>query len=355
MARRGVPDLSAEEQGFILGAKAALSGHIYNSDQGIANAIHTAFGRTRSRATVSKFAKRYIETRQLRAERGKRPRCTTQREDRAIVRAAEDDCCATSLDLSMRLRRQKTARGSPRTFSRRLVEAGLHRRVQRTKPELSQVNQVHRLAWAQEHVDWTVEDWKSVGFTDESSYLAHWSGKQWVWRRKNEQLDPKFLRRSKKHPLRINVMGGFCHKGKTKLIRVEGRMDSTMCRSLVRYKLLPCFEDLYNGRKFILQHDNATNFKKGVMRPYLQQLERRKKLIVLDWPSQSPDLNPIENLWKQVDDLGKDRAPATRDELFDAISSAWDSIPKHQLRTLIRSMPARCREVIVRKGEMTHY
>ena len=78
---------------------------------------------------------------------------------------------------------------------------------------------------------------------------------------------------------------------------------------------------------------------------------------VLEWPAGSPDLNPIENLWrylvqkvyknfKQHDDV---------ECLKEAIAFAWDSTDSEYLRKLARSVPRRCTEVIERKGNCTHY
>jgi transposase len=48
--------------------------------------------------------------------------------------------------------------------------------------------------------------------------------------------------------------------------------------------------------------------------------------LLEDWPSGSPDLNPIESLWailkRRVEELG----PRTKDELIEVIVTAWESI-----------------------------
>ena len=41
-----------------------------------------------------------------------------------------------------------------------------------------------------------------------------------------------------------------------------------------------------------------------------------KNLTVMDWPAQSPDMNPIENVWKLLNQQSKNRNPSNGDELW---------------------------------------
>lgn len=69
---------------------------------------------------------------------------------------------------------------------------------------------------------------------------------------------------------------------------------------------------------------------------------------IIAWPARSPDLNQIKNLWaivgQRVYNRGKQYSPVA--ELTRIIVSAWESIESSILRSLIDSMPRRCREVI---------
>ena len=76
------------------------------------------------------------------------------------------------------------------TVSRILAHNGIHNRIARTKPFISKTNQQKRLTFAREHANWTVEDWKNVMFSDESSFEL---GKQYSHRRVNRRDNKALL------------------------------------------------------------------------------------------------------------------------------------------------------------------
>ena len=88
-----------------------------------------------------------------------------------------------------------------------------------------------------------------------------------------------------------------------------------------------------------------------------KQREGKLKFHVLPWPSQSPDLNPIENLWKLLKDALNRRAdrPSNLDDLLQFIKEEWEQIPEDYLRNIVESMPKRMQEVIKNKGGSISY
>ena len=67
------------------------------------------------------------------------------------------------------------------------------------------------------------------------------------------------------------------------------------------------------------------------------------------WPAQSPDLNPIENLWSELNRKTKNRKPKNEDELFQILKTAWNEINDEYLKKLVESMGSRCKAVINRR------
>jgi transposase len=70
------------------------------------------------------------------------------------------------------------------------------------------------------------------------------------------------------------------------------------------------------------------------------------------WPSKSPDLNPIENLWARIDRQVNQHGPWSRDELAKFWREEWDAIPQAEIDSLVRSFNRRTKECIQRKGAL---
>ena len=74
-----------------------------------------------------------------------------------------------------------------------------------------------------------------------------------------------------------------------------------------------------------------------------------------EWPSQSPELNPIENLWSYLDWTLRDRQVTNKAELWTALQEGWQALPVDLLTRLVDSMPRRLQAVIDSKGYPTKY
>jgi transposase len=110
---------------------------------------------------------------------------------------------------------------------------------------------------------------------------------------------------------------------------------------------------MYPGGDGWFQHDNATPHTSKVAKEFLA----KSGMQVLDWPAQSPDINPIENLWAIVKQSIRQqkKQPTNLAQLERCVKAVWKTIPKETIRNLIDSMPRRIQAVIAARGGPTKY
>ena len=75
----------------------------------------------------------------------------------------------------------------------------------------------------------------------------------------------------------------------------------------------------------------------------------------MDWPSNSPDLNPIENVWRIMKIKVRKFHPQNLIQLKSAILLSWRSLPKNLAQILVNSMPTRINKVLEVHGDSIDY
>ena len=77
--------------------------------------------------------------------------------------------------------------------------------------------------------------------------------------------------------------------------------------------------------------------------------------VLDEWPSMSPDLNPIENLWAIMKAKVSEIGPTTIEDLISVIFDVWNSISMTTISNLIDSMPRRLKKVLKSEGNPIDY
>jgi len=128
-------------------------------------------------------------------------------------------------------------------------------------------------------------------------------------------------------------------------------MDQHQYHQILIHHIRPSANRLFPAGNYIFQQDNDPKHTARKVRDYIAN----SAIPTLWWPAQSPDLNPIENLWSILDCKLKSRTPANKQELFQCLLTAWNELLVSLLQSLADSMPARINACLAAKGMHTKY
>ncbi len=140
-----------------------------------------------------------------------------------------------------------------------------------------------------------------------------------------------------------------CRTGR--LVAIEGKMNAAKYRDILDENLRQSAQDLRLGRRFTFQQDNDPKHTAKITKEWLHN----NSVTVLEWPSQSPDLNPIEHLWRDLKMAVHQRLPSNLTELERICKEEWQRIPKSRCEKLVASFPKRLMAVLNQKGASTKY
>jgi hypothetical protein len=139
------------------------------------------------------------------------------------------------------------------------------------------------------------------------------------------------------------------------LVALEGTQNQpTYCEMLKNYlfdEFKAAKEEL--GINFQFMQDNAPCHKTHKVDVFL----KRNRIPTLNWPPQSPDINPIENIWNIIK-AHRNKIfglPYNRYELVEQIFNIWEALEIEVVERCIENMERRLTEVLRMKGRATKY
>lgn len=187
--------------------------------------------------TVTLWVRRFEEEGHvLTRPRSGGPRVTTQEEDERLLQAAD----RRPRDTAVKFTRDTGLRCHPVTTRRRLREVGLHCFIPAVKESLTEAQVQCRLRFSQAYVNEGVDFWRSVIFTDETSFSSVAALGRQCWRRRNTRFETKHIHTNERSG-RVTVAfhGWMCWGGVGELSLIEGHLDSNEYINILETSLLP--------------------------------------------------------------------------------------------------------------------
>lgn len=241
----------------------------------------------------------------------------------------------------------------PQTMRRVLNNGGMYCRMARRKPLLSDKNKKARVKFAKDHMAKGSAFWDTVLFCDESKYnIFGCDGDRRIYRENGAALKEQNLYATVKHGGgHVMVWGCMAASGVGKLVFIDGIMDKTQYLNILKKNLQDSVDQLGLGSDYRFYQDNDPKHQSGIVQSFLIWTCPH----IVQTPAQSPDLNPIENLWDYLERKIRKRTITGLPSLKNALQEEWANIPASYTQKLVDSIPRRLNMVLAQKGLPTKY
>lgn len=215
---------------------------------------------------------------------------------------------------------------------------------------LSDRHKALRLAFAQNHLNLNT-NWRNVLFTDESSFILD-NNHRWMWRRRGEK-DDAVLHSTSKYKKKIMVFGGISYNHQTPIVFIDGTIDSSVYidECIDGTELIWDMDRVYGKNQWQLMQDGASCHTSSETMDYLCTYCS----VLPEWPPNSPDMNPIENLWAIMKRRVEELNPTNVNELIEIIIDVWNNVSVNEIHNLIDSMNSRLQLVVANGGGRNGY
>lgn len=234
----------------------------------------------------------------------------------------------TSNEIASKLNEKSSISISARTVRRKLKVLDYDCGKPKVVPLLTDTHVKKRLEFYEMYKNL---DWKTVIFSDESVFQLSPNIIK-CWSKKGQSV----IVPRKKYDDKVMVWGAFSFYGSSELHLVDGILNGVGYTGVLDSTLEPFILQKHRNYEYF-QQDNAPCHTCRHAKEYFAQ----KKIEILTWPANSPDLNPIENLWGILKIKVARRCPKTKNELKSILNEEWKKITDEIRHNLVNSMPKR--------------
>jgi hypothetical protein len=268
-----------------------------------------------------------------------RPRKTSPKLDRIIVKRARAlKPYFSARQISAYVERVHDVRVSPLTVWRRLHAVDFHRRMPTHVRPLTLLHKKKRLALARRYLHF---DFRRMLSSDESYYQLGTDVHEGGWVEGHE----KIVRERYEHGPIVGMWGVISSFGTSKLKLFSGSLHATEYTTLLRTSLQPMLIQHAHHHP-VFQQDNSRVHTSKIVTHFISD----NNIATMQWPPNSPDLSPIENVWRRIKSAVHRHDPHTVEEAQRLLRREWGALPLDYLQRLFRGMGQRMRKVVKNKG-----
>ncbi|KFX88556.1 hypothetical protein V490_07570 [Pseudogymnoascus sp. VKM F-3557] len=250
---------------------------------------------------------------------------------------------------------------SARTLAREFNARGYYKCKACQKGLISPLNLQRRLQFAEDNWNQSIIYWKSVIFTDECHFARNNRSVDYVIRARGQRFCSDCIQvRRKQTNVEFSVWAAVGWNFKSPLIFYNktglngGFTGEDYQRDILEGYIKEEFSKIHR-KHYIIQEDNDGAHGTKTKNNPNAKWKQNSSIRFLLWPPQSPDLSPIENVWRILKSRVRARNATSKDELHQFILEEWEKISQEEINTLILQMPDRLISCRQRKGFSTPY
>jgi transposase len=186
-----------------------------------------------SKSVIGRIAKKSLPDR-LPGKSG-RPSLLSPANKRYCVRKVTAGNMDNAVKVKKELEKETGVVASVDTVRPALRASGLGAIEKKKKSMLTKANAKKRLEWCKMHLNWTIDDWKRVIWSDETKINRFNSdGRVWAWIRDGESIQPKHVKVSVKHGGgSIMLWSAITYAGTGWMCKIDGNMDKILYKEIL--------------------------------------------------------------------------------------------------------------------------
>lgn len=281
-----------------------------------------------------------------------RPKKISKKNSIILEAISAEDSSRNLTEMKNILREKTNIEISRETTRKELAVLGIKPYKAIKKPFVDKRNRERRFNIACKYLEKEDSYWNNVIFSDETTFELFPSSKnKTVYRKKHEKLIEENITKTKKFGGgKIMFWGCFSANGTGKLVAINGNLNAGKYINILANNLERSAR-MMDLDFYVFQQDGAPCHTARITENWFE----RKGIELLDWPAQSPDLNPIENLWSYIKRKLSKIKIVSLEDLKDHVMKIWSEITPELCKRLIDSMPRRAQECYDARGGYIKY